>query len=239
MRRIYYQVEDEIAVITLDDGKANAMNHEFFSELSTALDQAEGDGAGAIIFTGRVGFFSAGLDLKFVPTLAPQALREFRETFARVMLRVYSFSVPTLAALEGHAIAGGAILAFSCDLRFAINGPYRIQMNEVAIGLPLPSWMALVCYSAIPSRWRTEALLHARAYSPQEAFERGIIDELVERDGDIMNRAKGAAVELLKLNRLAYATTKRRIREPEIHRGLELLKGEQSDTFDVSQRSKP
>jgi enoyl-CoA hydratase len=171
--------------------------------------------------------------------LVKQALRDFRETFARVMLRVYSFPVPTLAALGGHAIAGGAIFAFACDLRFAINSHYRIQMNEVAIGLPLPSWMTLVCSSAIPSRWRTEALLQARAYRPQEALDRGILDELVEQGGDVLDRARDEAVELLKLNRLAYAITKKRIRKPDIHRVLELLKGEQTDTFDVLQRSKP
>lgn len=226
MSKIHYQLDGEIAVITLDDGKANTMNPELFSDLGKALDRAEADGASAVIFTGRPGFFSAGLDLKLMPTLSPQALRDLREALARMMLRVYSFPVPTLAALGGHAIAGGAVLAFACDLRFALKGSYRIQMSEVAIGIPIPTWMILVCSSAIPSRWRTEALLHARAYSPQEAFERGILDDLVEQDGDVLGRAKDKAIELLKLDRTAYETTKKRIREPDIHRGLELFKSE-------------
>jgi len=158
MEKVTYGIEDGIAQITMDDGKANAMNWGFFEEMGKSMDQAESDGAKALVIKGRPGFFSGGLDLKLLPTLSASELGDFLITFARTMLRVFSFPVPTIAAITGHAIAGGAMLAFACDRRFTLD-----------IGLPLPSWMFLIARSAIPSRWRNEALLHARAYNPNEA----------------------------------------------------------------------
>jgi enoyl-CoA hydratase len=89
---------------------------------------------------------------------------------------VFTFPVPTVAAVSGHAIAGGAVLAFACDLRVMAGGPFRLQLNEVAIGLPLPTWALVLAQAAVPARWHTEALLHARAYTPQDALARGILD---------------------------------------------------------------
>ena len=172
MEKVTYILEDGIAQITMDDGKANSMNWIFFEEMGKSMDQAENDGAKVLVITGRPGFFSGGLDLKLLPTLSASEMGDFATTFARTMLRVFSFPVPTIAASTGHAVAGGAMLTFACDRRFAIDGPYRIQMNETSIGITLPSWMFLIARSAIPSQWRNEALLHARVYNPKEALER-------------------------------------------------------------------
>jgi enoyl-CoA hydratase len=221
-----YGIDSGIALIALDDGKANAMGPDFFRELNGALDRAESDHAGAVIFTGRPGFFSGGLDMKLMPTLSPSELRDMTRAFAHTMLRVFQFPVPTLAACTGHAIAGGAILAFACDRRLALDGPYRMQMNEVAIGIPLPSWMLLIAGSAIPPRWRTELLLHARACTPREARERSIIDEVVDAGGDVVARTREAAAPLLALNRAAYATSKLRMRADGAQQALRLLEGE-------------
>jgi len=219
MEKVTYGIEDGIAQITMDDGKANAMNWGFFKEMGKSMDQAESDGAKVLVITGRPGFFSGGLDLKLLPTLSASELGDFLITFARTMLRVFSFPVPTIAAINGHAIAGGAMLTFACDRRFALDGPYRIQMNETLIGLPLPSWMFLIARSAIPSRWRNEALLHARAYNPNEALERGILDA-VAQDAESL----AAQVSLP-----AYAASKKNLLQEEIEHVLDLLKKELSD----------
>ena len=180
MEKVTYSLKDGIAQITMDDGKANSMNWIFFEEMGKSMDRAENDGAKVLVITGRPGFFSGGLDLKLLPTLSASEMGDFATTFARTMLRVFSFPVPTIAASTGHAVAGGAMLTYACDRRFAIDGPYRIQMNETLIGIALPSWMFLIARSAIPSRWRNEALLHARAYNPNEALERGILDAVAK-----------------------------------------------------------
>ena len=91
MDKIFYSIENEVAQIMLDDGKANAMNWDFFKEMGKCIDMAEDDPAKVLVITGRPGFFSGGLDLKLLPTLSNSELTEFRTTFARTMLRVFSF----------------------------------------------------------------------------------------------------------------------------------------------------
>jgi enoyl-CoA hydratase len=224
MEKVTYSLKDEIAQITMDDGKANSMNWIFFEEMGKSMDRAENDGAKVLVITGRPGFFSGGLDLKLLPTLSASEMRDFATTFARTMLRVFSFPVPTIAASTGHAVAGGAMLTYACDRRFAIDGPYRIQMNETLIGIALPSWMFLIAGSAIPSRWRNEALLHARAYNPNEALERGILDGVAEDADSLAAQVKAATAELLSLNLPAYAASKKNLRQAEIEHVLDLLK---------------
>ncbi|MBW2357921.1 MAG: crotonase/enoyl-CoA hydratase family protein [Deltaproteobacteria bacterium] len=219
MEKVTYSIEDGIAQITMDDGKANAMDWGFFEEMGKSMDQAENDGAKALVITGRPGFFSGGLDLKLLPTLSASEMGDFTTTLARTMLRVFSFPVPTIAACTGHAIAGGAMLTFACDRRFALDGPYRIQMNETLIGIALPSWMFLIARSAISSRWRNEALLHARAYNPNEALERGILDAVAKDTDSLAAQVKTATAETLSLNLPAYAASKKK----------DLLKKELSD----------
>lgn len=229
MEKVTYSIEDGIAQITMDDGKANAMNWEFFEEMGKGMDQAENDGAKVLVITGRPGFFSGGLDLKLLPTLSASEMGDFATRFARTMLRVFSFPAPTIAASTGHAIAGGAMLTFACDRRFALDGPYRIQMNETLIGIALPSWMFLIASSAIPSRWRNEALLHARAYNPNEALERGILDAVAQDAESLAAQVKAATAELSTLNLPAYAASKKNLRQAEIEHVLDLLKKELSD----------
>ena len=208
----------------MDDGKANSMNWIFFEEMAKSMDRAENDGAKVLVITGRPCFFSGGLDLKLLPTLSASEMRDFATTFARTMLRVFSFPVPTIAASTGHAVAGGAMLTYACDRRFAIDGPFRIQMNETLIGIALPSWMFLIARSAIPSRWRNEALLHARAYNPNEALERGILDGVAKDADSLAAQVKAATAQLLSLNLPAYAASKKNLRQAEIKHVLDLLK---------------
>jgi len=228
MEKVTYSLENGIAQITMDDGKANSMNWIFFEEMGKSMDQAENDGAKVLVITGRPGFFSGGLDLKLLPTLSASEMRDFATKFARTMLRVFSFPIPTIAASTGHAVAGGAMLTFACDRRFAIDGPYRIQMNETSIGIALPSWMFLIARSAIPIRWQNEALLHAKAYNPKEAFERGILDTVAHDTASLKTKVEASASELINLNLPAYKTSKDNLRKAEIKHVIELLKEELS-----------
>ena len=226
MKKIHYELVDGVAQITMDDGKANAMDWAFFEEIGETLDRSEKEGAKVLIITGRPDFFSGGLDLNLVPILSPRELNRFAETFARTMLRIFSLSVPTIAACPGHAVAGGAILAFSCDLRLIVDGPYLIQLNEMVIGIPMPSWLLLLLRSAIPQQWQMEALLHARDYSPSEAVEQGMFHGLYGNVEGVMAEARARSEKLKTLNLQAYYTTKKRMRGPDIEHALQLLKQE-------------
>jgi enoyl-CoA hydratase len=223
---ISYEMKDGVFRITLDDGKVNAMSQPFFDGLNAALDQAEKDGPGAVMITGRAGVFSAGLNLKVLPTLGSDELTKTMISFGKTMHRIFAFPIPTVAAVSGHAIAGGAFLMFVCDLRYVAEGPYRIHVNEVAIGLTLPSWAITIAEFAIPPRWHTEAILHARMYSPDEALERGMIDGVVKPEEKLLEAAAAAAASLTALDTLAYAGTKARQRAAASKRIFTLLEKE-------------
>jgi enoyl-CoA hydratase len=228
MKKISYHIENNRADITMDDGKANAMDFNYFEELNSALAEIESSGSKVVIIKGRQGFFSGGLDLKLISTLPPKDIDTLAETFARTMLRVFLYPIPTLAVCTGHAIAGGAMLAFACDRRYVINGNYRIQMNELAIGIPLPSWMLLIGKAAIPSGLQTEALLHAKAYTPREAHDSGIFHGLIENGEDVDASLNNAVNALMGLQGNAYSITKKRLREKAVKEVLAILKDELS-----------
>jgi enoyl-CoA hydratase len=223
---IRYAVSDDIAEITLDDGKVNAMAEPFFAGLNAALDRAERDRPRAVIVTGRPGYFSAGLNLKIMPTLAPADLRRTMLAFGRTMLRVFSFPIPTVAAVSGHAIAGGAMLSFACDLRVMAEGAFRLHLNEVAIGLVLPTWAIILARTAVPTRWHTEAILHARAYTPDEALARGIVDAVARPADAVLAEARALATPLAALDQAAYAGSKARHRVPELEWASRFLESE-------------
>ncbi len=223
---IRYQVSDNVAQITLDDGKVNAMALAFFEGLNAALDRAERERPGAVVIAGRAGVFSAGLDLKLLPTLPPAELARTMVAFGRIMLRVFTFPIPTVAAVTGHAIAGGAMLAFACDLRFMAEGPFRLHLNEVAIGLALPTWAIVLAQAAIPPRRHTEAILHARAFSPEEAFERHIVHGVARPAERVVEEARAAAAPLAALDQKAYAISKSRHRAMVVKWAVEQLEAE-------------
>lgn len=222
---IGYALRDGVAEITCDDGKVNAMALPFFEGLGAAFDRAERDGARAAVIAGRPGYFSAGLNLKLLPTLPADELRRSTIAFGRIMLRAYTLPLPTVAAITGHAVAGGALLALLCDVRIAADGPFRIHMNETAIGIALPTWILTVVQPAIAPQWQTEALLHARAYSPAEARERGLVNDVVPPER-VVDAARAAAAALAALDTQAYAESKRRLRAMAVRCAEERLEAE-------------
>ncbi len=224
--RIHYQAEDGLARIVLDDGKANAMDRGFFEALESVLDQAEKDAVEAVVLSGRPGFFSAGLNVKVLPTLEPTALNDVIRRFARALLRVFTFPRPTVAACTGHAIAGGAGLACACDLRFFVEGDYRLQFNEVVIGLAVPSWMALIARSALPNTTHVQSLLHARAWTPREALARGVIHGVAADPDAVLDLALREVAPLRQLDAASYAETKHRLRADDVAAVMERLERE-------------
>ncbi len=230
MSKMQYRAEDGIARITLDDGKMNVMNWDFFNELNACLDRALSEGAKALVFTtGRPSVFSAGLDLKLLPTQDLSEQIRFQRTFANTMLRVLLFPAPTIAAYRGHSIAGGMILSCACDRLIVQDGPFRMQMNEVVNGMMIPSWISFICRSTIPQRWWREALLMARSYTPREAYERHIPDTLVTESGDVLKEADAVAKELAKAAGPGYAATKKILFQEGADHTLEVFEKELMD----------
>ena len=226
MERIKYEARGPVAVIRLDDGKANAIQGELLAQLDGCLDRAERDPEiTAVVLTGRAGYFSAGLDLRTLPTLSRPDLRRTILDFGRVMLRVHACPKPTVAAVTGHALAGGCVLLLACDFRLAARGPFKIGLNEVAIGLPLPTFVLELARATLTPAALHEALLLAKVYDPEGALAAGYLHELAEA-GDLAERAMAQARDLGVLPPVAYSETKRRLKELAIRRGVETAEAE-------------
>ena len=213
---VTYEAHGGVATITFDDGKVNAMAGPFFDGLNQALDRAEAERPYAVVITGRPGFFSAGLDLKLLPTLSPADFAQTITSFGETMLRVFTFPIPCIAAMTGHAIAGGAFLAFACDERYLADGPYKLHVNEVLRAMPLPTWALAIAQTAIPLRWHTEAILHAHAYRPAEALAHALVHGVVPPTESVLTAARHATERLIGLDLWAYATAKSRMRERDV-----------------------
>src|ERR1039458_710619 len=131
-----YELTGRIATITMDDGKVNAFSIPMLRATHTAFDQAERDRA-VVVLTGRENYFSAGFDLNVFGGKRDQVL-EMLTLGATLAERVLSFPTPVVVACSGHAFPAGAFLLLSADMRIGVDGPYRIGLNEVKIGLTVP-----------------------------------------------------------------------------------------------------
>ena len=207
--------QGDVAVITMDDGRANAMNPTFLNELNGCLDQA--GQAGAVLIAGRTGNFSGGLDLKLLPTLSTEARREAVELFTAVMMRIWEFPRPTVAAVTGHALAGGAILALSTDLRYFVGGNYRFGLIEVPMGVPLPGFAIEMAASVVGGVTLTELVAHGRTFTADETLPAGIAQATAPAER-LLELSLERASQLAKLPGDAYASTKARMRGASLQR---------------------
>ncbi len=205
---------DDVAVLTLDDGKANALSTTTIASIETALDAVEASSAGALLIAGRAGFFSGGLDLKELPALSPEARTQAFARFSRVAMRVWTLDRPVVAALTGHALGGGAILALGADVRVgADTESARIGLIEVAVGLPVPRFAVEMARAALPAHTLVQAVAHGRAWSLREAHAAGWVDALAPAD-ELVALATQRAAALAKLARAPYVATKTALQEP-------------------------
>lgn len=197
-----------VAVLRIDDGKANALSPALLDALAAAIAEVDASDARALVVAGRAGFFSGGLDLKVLPKLPTVEKRAVLARLGDVLLALFTFRAPTVAAVSGHAIAGGALLALSADLRLGADVAGRFGVTEVAIGLPVPSFGLLLARAALSPPVVTEVALHARTLTLQEARDRGVLCGLFPADA-LLETAIGRAGELARLHGPAYAATKR------------------------------
>ena len=208
---VTYRILDQIAWLTLDDGKANALHPTMSRALGNALDRAA-DEAAAVILLGRPGIFCAGFDLTLLN--GPEQGREEMITAgAQLLLQCYLYPKPLIVACSGHAVAAGALLALTGDYRLASAGDFRIGLNETAIGWPLPVFGQVLARDRLAHQALTQAVLNATLYDPDAARHAGFIDEVVPAES-LTARAHGAANTLRQLDPEAFARTKRALREP-------------------------
>lgn len=217
------EVDDGIATLTIDDGKVNAMDLAFFSELDGALDGTAD--ARAIVIAGRDGVFSAGLHTRLLGDLDTDGLTELLVTFGRTMLRVWEEPRPVVAAATGHAVAGGTILAMTCDHAVAAGGDFRWGLTETTIGFPLTGWIIAIARGNVRSDRLDDLLLPGRLLDAAGAVEVGFADEIAPPLA-VLETAHRQAAELAALPRNVYAYTKAMLRGAAIRAARENIEND-------------
>ncbi len=176
------QHPNQILELRLNRPPVNALNPELISKLDSALQDASGSGASALILSGRPGLFSAGLDVPELLTLNEAGMRDFWQSFFALLARIARSELLIVAALTGHSPAGGTVLALFADYRIQAKGDFRLGLNEVEVGLVVPP----VIYQALVrllGAYRAERHLVAGKMIPvDQALAIGLVDEIVPAD---------------------------------------------------------
>ncbi|MBS1151153.1 MAG: Enoyl-CoA hydratase/isomerase [Myxococcaceae bacterium] len=205
--------EGPVAVLSMDDGKANALTMSEFEGLSRALAEIAASDAGAMVLTGRPGYFTAGLNLKVLPTLATAELEKLITKFGEVTLELLLFPKPVVAAVSGHALGAGGIFAFASDVRLFAEGPFKFGLNEVPGGLFVPTFGIVSAKVTAASEQLTGLIMHGQVFGPAEALSRKIAESLHAPDA-LLPAAIARATGLADLGGHGYALTKKLLRGP-------------------------
>jgi enoyl-CoA hydratase len=206
-------IEDGIARVTLDDGKVNAMSSVMLAEIGEALDAAERAGA-VTVLSGREGMFSAGFDLPTFQRGRDASVAMVRAG-AELVARLLAFPRPVLTVCTGHAYPMGAFLMLAADVRFGVAGPWRIGLNETAIGITVPKFaVELARHRLSPPGFARVA--SAALFAPDDALRLGYLDRVLSA-GELASAVEEEARRLRALDAPSFVATKARINERALH----------------------
>lgn len=212
---IHLACEHHIATLRLDHGKAHALDVDLLERLDRALtDLAADDACHAMVLTGTGRIFSAGVDLKAVLDGGDAYLDRFLPLLRTTLTRLFAFPKPAVAALNGHAIAGGCVMACACDYRLMARGSGTIGVPELKVGVPFPAVAIETLRFAVPHHL-TELVFLGQTYDVETAVALGVVHEAVESNG-LLDRSRAVAERLGSTAPDRFRLTKRQLRAPSL-----------------------
>jgi len=213
-------LDDGILTIRLAHGKASALDLELCNALASAFEEAAADDdVGAVILTGSGSIFCAGVDLPRMIDAGGDYVQLFVESLDAAFRSLFTFPKPCVAAMNGHAIAGGAILGFACDHRLMSGG--RIGVPEPLVGVPFPPLALAIVRYAVPKPHLQPMVYFGRTMDAEAGKAMGIVDEVVPADA-LLARAKSIVEQLMTVPRATFRITKRQLREPYLRDAAEI-----------------
>jgi len=201
-----------IAVVKMIHGKVNALDIEFCEAIAAQFEALRGSDTRAVVLTGQGQMFSAGVNLIRLSGGGAADVRRFLPALHRLYDTVFFFPKPVVAAVNGHAIAGGCVLECCADKRIAATGSARIGVTELLVGVPFPPLAFEVMRFATAPRYFADGMLSGATFTPDVALARGLIDELAE-PAALLDRALAAAETLAALPPATFALTKQQLRQ--------------------------
>ena len=210
---IAVEVEQGTAVVSVQRPPANAIDISLLTQLSTTLRELEQRrDVTAVVLTGAGKAFSAGLDLKLVPTYDRSQQNELLRILNQVLYQLYALPIPTVAAVNGHAIAGGLVLALACDMRVVVDTGALLGLTEVRAGVPFPVAAMAVVNAELSAATARELVLGGKNYDSSRALALGMVDELQPAE-QVLARSKAIARDLSAAPRESYGRIKRQLRQ--------------------------
>lgn len=206
MSLIIRENRENIAVLTLNNGATNAISPELVDELSTIMGEVR-SGADGFLLCGGEKFFSMGFDLPALLKLDREEMSAFLNSFHDLILMLYTAPIPSASVLAGHAVAGGNILAIACDFRFAANPEKKMGVNEIKLGLPVPSLADMILRQIVGDRTATPMLYGGEFITFADALINGMIDELLPVE-ELMQHAMEKIAALAAMERKAFSAIK-------------------------------
>lgn len=209
--------QGDIAVLKLVHGKANTLDLELCDAIAATFKKIETSPARAVVMTGQGRIFSAGVDLMRLTTGGTDYVRQFLPALHKLYDTVFHHPKPVIAAVNGHAIAGGCVLQCCADRRIAAKDVGRVGVTELLVGVPFPAMAFEVMRFSTSPQYFPDIILSGGTFPTSDALTRGLVDEVVEPDG-LMDRAMAAAQTLANLPPATFAFTKGQIRQSLIER---------------------
>jgi len=213
MEHIQSERDDNLLILSLARGKANALNYELVQELYTAVTAAAADDAvrGLVLASGRPRFFSSGFDIREVFAYDRDGMTAFFGRFIDLYESLFRFPKPVVAALSGHTFAGGAILAIACDFRIMAEGDYGFALNEINLGLALSPGIRRMLVDAVGASHAREVMLFGEPLAPARALDIGLVREIAPAE-QVRDRAIACARTLAGKPPVAYREIKGSLR---------------------------
>ena len=205
-------INNGLAILTLDRGRSNAINHQMVKELITAIQTLENDtSVGGLIITGKPGFFSSGIDLIEAYEYNEEQSRGLWTDFLSLQRSLVAFKKPMVAAISGHSPAGGCVLAICCDYRVMAEGSFIIGLNEIPVGIIVPDSVATLYSFWLGQRRAYQYLMEGKLLKVNEALEVGLVDEISASES-LLTTAERKIRTYMQLNQVTWSQSKLNLR---------------------------
>jgi len=210
---IDWKLNGDVGLLRMAHGKANVLDVEFCRALADALETAENSAARAVVLAGQGSIFSGGVDLHRLVQGGPDYIKVFLPALDALLARAFTFEKPLIGAINGHAIAGGALLALCCDRLVLARGGARIGVPELKVGVPIPALGIEILRTMLVEPHLSSAIYHGKLWQGEECLAAGLVHEVVEADR-LEARCLELAQELGAAPTASFALTKGILRLP-------------------------